>query len=68
METSAVKTGWLKDNDGEHFAPKTLISQVQASDGTLLNDILDDLRETSSTAEIELKGTIANNCLKISIK
>ena len=35
---STIKTGWLKDRDGDKFAPKTLISQVQTSDGTLLED------------------------------
>lgn len=35
---NTVKTGWLKDANGEKFAPKTLTSQVQTSDGTLLED------------------------------
>lgn len=34
--STTIKTGWLKDKDGELFAPKTLTSQVQTSDGTLL--------------------------------
>jgi hypothetical protein len=33
-----VKTGWLKDSNGDKFAPKTLASQVQTDDGTLLED------------------------------
>lgn len=33
-----VKTGWLKNNNGEYFAPKTLASQVQTNDGTLLEE------------------------------
>ena len=36
--STTVKTGWLKDSNGEKFAPKTLTSQVQTSDGTLLED------------------------------
>ncbi len=36
--STTVKTGWLKDNNGDKFAPKTLTSQVQTSDGTLLED------------------------------
>ena len=28
-----VKTGWIKNEDGEKFAPKTLASQVMTSDG-----------------------------------
>ena len=35
---STVKTGWLKDNNGDKFAPKTLTSQVQTSDGILIED------------------------------
>ena len=36
--STTIKTGWLKDNNGEKFAPKTLASQVQMSDGTLFED------------------------------
>ena len=36
--STTIKTGWLKDNNGEKFAPKTLTSQVQTSDGILLED------------------------------
>ena len=35
---STIKTGWLKDNNGDKFAPKTLSSQVIASDGVNLED------------------------------
>lgn len=35
---TTVKTGWLKDKNGDKFAPKTLTSQVQTSEGTLLED------------------------------
>lgn len=38
MPTNIIKTGWLKDANGEKFAPKTLTSQVQTSDGTLLEE------------------------------
>ena len=30
---SAVQTGWIKNEDGEKFAPKTLASQVMTSNG-----------------------------------
>ena len=40
MPTEAIKTGWLKDKQGNKFAPKTLLSQVQTNDGTLLEDKL----------------------------
>lgn len=36
--STTVKTGWLHDKNGDKFAPKTLISQVQTSDGILLED------------------------------
>lgn len=35
---TTVKTGWLKDKNGDKFAPKTLTSQVQTADGVLLED------------------------------
>ena len=36
--STTVKTGWLNDKNGDKFAPKTLTSQVQTSDGILLED------------------------------
>lgn len=43
---TTIKTGWLKDKEGNKFAPKTLTSQVQTSDGTLIEDkIQADLAE-----------------------
>ena len=36
--STMVKTGWLNDKNGDKFAPKTLASQVQTSDGILLED------------------------------
>ena len=39
-----IKTGWLKNNNGEKFSPKTLSSQVITSDGvTLESKIENDL-------------------------
>lgn len=35
---TTVKTGWLHNKNGDKFAPKTLTSQVQTSDGVLLED------------------------------
>lgn len=35
---STIKTGWLKDKNGDKFAPKTLSSQVIGSDGVNLED------------------------------
>ena len=36
--STTVKKGWLHDKNGEKFAPKTLTSQVQTSDGVLIED------------------------------
>ena len=36
--STTVKTGWLNDSNGDKFAPKTLISQVQTSDGILIEE------------------------------
>ena len=38
MSTEVI-AGWLKDNDGNKFAPKTLASQVINDDGTTLNAV-----------------------------
>lgn len=37
---TTVKKVWLEDKDGVKIAPKTLVSQVQTSDGVLLEDKL----------------------------
>lgn len=58
MSTETIKTGWLKDKNGNKFAPKTLTSQVQTGDGTLLEDkIQDDL----NAAKAEILDSIAEN-------
>ena len=50
--STTVKTGWLNDKNGDKFAPKTLTSQVQTSDGTLLEDkIQADLEAAKSYAD-----------------
>lgn len=38
-----VSTGWLKDNNGEKFAPKTLSTQVLMSDGNNLENKIKNL-------------------------
>lgn len=46
--STTVKTGWLKDKNGDKFSPRTLISQVQTSDGTPLEDkIANDISEVA---------------------
>ena len=58
MSTETIKTGWLKDKNGDKFAPKTLSSQVQTADGVLLEDKLqDDL----NAAKAEILDSIAEN-------
>lgn len=52
--STTVKTGWLKDNNGEKFAPKTLSSQIQDNDGTLFEDKIQDSLNT-------MKSEILNN-------
>lgn len=58
MSTETIKTGWLKDKEGNKFAPKTLSSQVQTVDGILLEDKLqDDL----NTAKAEILDSVIEN-------
>lgn len=53
--STTVKTGWLKDKNGDKFAPKTLISQVQTNDGILLEDkIQADLEEAITNVSIDV--------------
>lgn len=46
--STTVKAGWLKDKDGNKFAPKTMASQVINNDGSLLTAQID-----SNLAELE---------------
>ena len=46
--STIVNTGWLKDNNGEKFAPKTLSSQVVTSDGTILESKINAMEATLS--------------------
>ena len=56
--STPIKTGWLKDNSGDKFAPKTLSSQVQTVDGILLEDKLqDDL----NAAKAEILDSVIEN-------
>lgn len=38
--STTINTGWLKNNNGEKFAPKTLSSQVLTNDGTSIESKL----------------------------
>lgn len=48
---ATLLTCWLKNNNGEKIAPKTLASQVQMSDGTFLEDKINNIliKETDPT-------------------
>lgn len=52
---STVNTGWLKDDNGEKFAPKTLSSQVITNDGVTLESVINEnistLEKNKSNAE-----------------
>jgi lysophospholipase L1-like esterase len=52
---TTVKTGWLRNENGDKFAPKTLISQVQTNDGVLLEEQITSLSETIE--ELKQNGT-----------
>ena len=41
--STPIQTGWLKNNNGEKIAPKTLVSQIQENDGTSLETKLQNL-------------------------
>lgn len=60
----SIKVGWLKDNDGNNFAPKTISSQVVREDGTLLEDKVDNLL---NNAGISIKTFNANSPLTIPV-
>lgn len=56
-----INMGWIRDNNGDKFAPKTLISQVQTNDGVLLDD---KLQTDMNTLKDEVKAyadTVASN-------
>lgn len=60
--STTVKTGWLKDKEGNKFAPKTLTSQVQTSDGTLFEDkIQADLDELETSVNNKLDTSTASS-------
>ena len=46
--STTIKTGWLKDNGGEKFAPKTTTNQVLTGDGERLTDKLAEMEAKSA--------------------
>lgn len=58
--STKINIGWLKDKNGDKFAPKTLTSQIQTSDGILLEDkIGTDL--SALKEEVKTYANILNN-------
>jgi hypothetical protein len=58
--STTVKTGWLKDKNGDKFAPKTLLSQVQTNDGTPLEDKLQqDIADAVANVEIAVDSALS---------
>ena len=60
--SNTIIAGWLKDHEGNKLAPKTLFSQVQANDGTTLEEALKntgtqpDWNQNDSTAPDYIKN------------
>ena len=50
---TTVNVGWLNDENGDKFAPKTLSSQVINNDGTSLQNTLNTM-----TSNIENKAQV----------
>ena len=49
--STTVNTGWLKDNNGEKFAPKTLASQVVNAEGISIENKLNEMLATKADTE-----------------
>ena len=58
--STTIKAGWLKDSQGNKFAPKTMSSQVQMNDGTIIEDKLNEISDNAiahSNANLESAKT-----------
>lgn len=71
-ETKVVK-GWLKDKNGNYFAPKTLVSQVADSDGNSLEDVIngqiDDVSaEANKYTDEQLNARVGVNNVETQIE
>lgn len=53
-----LNMGWIKDNSGTKFAPKTLISQIQTTNGILLDE---KMQSDINTAKDEVKSYVSAN-------
>lgn len=56
---ATIKTGWLLDNNGEKFAPKTLTSQISTNNGTALEVELENYFSNAETYMNELDEKIS---------
>ena len=71
--TETINIGWLKDNNGGKFAPKTLTSQIQTNDGILLdnkiqsdiNALRDEIKAYTDEKISEIPGVDTYNKLEI---
>ena len=45
--STTIKAGWLKDAQGDRFAPRTLISQISNEEGTTLEGYIDEKLKNS---------------------
>jgi len=58
--SSTVNAGWLKDNNGDKFAPKTIASQVVTNDGISIETVINDKAPLSHGNHVPTTET-ANN-------
>ena len=54
--STTVNVGWLKDNNGEKFAPKTLSSQIVTNEGTLFAE---EIQEKIDNIDVGIEITKA---------
>lgn len=59
--STTIKTGWLKDSEGNKFAAKTLMSQVQTNDGISLEDKIQSDLETTKAEILEEVADLNNS-------
>ena len=53
--STTINTGWLKDSQGNKFAPKTILSQVVNNDGVSLQATLDAMAEkTNNRTQVQI--------------
>ena len=54
--STTVNEGWIKDNNGEKFAPKTLSSQIVTNEGTLFAE---EIQEKIDNIDVGIEITKA---------